>query len=141
MRQRELAEKKDEEERDYWFNMVFTILAEFCALAEDNVELMLGAGGAMFEKLKNLRAHMKPLFIWGHLDGTPIGHMLVDGGPSINILPVSLFEKLGHVEGDLSCTNLSLSGFAGDPTEAKGIIFKEVTVGSKTVPTAFFMVE
>jgi hypothetical protein len=141
MRQRELAEKKEEEERDYWFNMVFMILAEFCALVEDNVELMLGAGGAMFEKLKNLGAHMKPLFIWGHLDGTPIGHMLVDGGPSINILPMSLFEKLGHVEGDLSCTNLSLSGFAGDPTEAKGIIFKEVTVGSKTVPTAFFMVK
>jgi hypothetical protein len=72
---------------------------------------------------------MKPLFIWGPLDGTPIGHMLVDGGASINILPLSLFKKLGQVEGDLKCVNLSLSDFASDPTEAKGIICKELTVG------------
>jgi hypothetical protein len=103
--------------------MVFTILAE------DVVELMLGAGRAVFEKPENPGAHMKPLFIWGPLDGTPIGHMLVDGGASINILPLSLFKKLGQVEGDLKCINLSLSDFASDPTEAKGIICKELTVG------------
>jgi hypothetical protein len=51
--------------------------------------------------------------------------MLVDGGASINILPLSLFKKLGHIEGDLKCTNLNLSSFVGDPTEAKGIIYKE----------------
>jgi hypothetical protein len=59
----------------------------------------------------------------------------------INILSLSLFKKLGHVEGDLKRTNLSLSGFAGDPTEAKGIICKQFTIGSKTIPTAFFMVD
>jgi hypothetical protein len=37
--------------------------------------------------------------------------------------------------------NLSLSGFAGDLTEVKGIICKELTVGSKIVPTNFFMVD
>jgi hypothetical protein len=67
--------------------------------------------------------------------------MLVDGGASINILPLSLFKKLKHVEGDLKRTNLSLSSFAGDLTEAKAIIRKAVTVGSKTVPTTFFMVD
>jgi hypothetical protein len=65
----------------------------------------------------------------------------VDGGASINILLLSLFKKLGHVEGDLKHTNLSLSGFAGDPTEAKGIICKELMVRSKTKPTTFFVVE
>jgi hypothetical protein len=67
--------------------------------------------------------------------------MLVDGGASVNILLLSLFKKLGHVEGDLKRTNLSISGFAGDPMEAKGIICKELMVGSKTVPMAFFMVD
>jgi hypothetical protein len=67
--------------------------------------------------------------------------MLVDGGASVNILPLSLFRKLGHVESDLKCTNLSLSGFAGDPTEAKGIICKELTIWCKTVLTAFFVVD
>jgi hypothetical protein len=65
----------------------------------------------------------------------------VDGDASVNILPLSLFKKLGHVEGDLKRINLSLSGFAGDPTEAKGIIYKELRVGSKTVLTAFFVVD
>jgi hypothetical protein len=121
--------------------MVFMILTEFCAPTEDVAELVLGAERAVFEKPENPGAHLKPLVIWGHLDGTPIGQMLVDGGASVNILLLSLFKKLGHVEGDLKRTNLSLSDFASDPTEAKGIICKEQTVGSKTVPTAFFVVD
>jgi hypothetical protein len=104
-------------------------------------ELALGAERAVFEKPENPATHMKPLFILGHLDRTPIRHMLVDGGASINILPLSLFKKLGHIEGDLKHTNLSLSSFAGDPTEAKGIISKELKVGSKTIPMAFFVVD
>jgi hypothetical protein len=122
-------------------NMVFTIPTEFHALTEDVAELVLGTLHAVFEKPENSGAHMKPLFIRGHLDGAPIGHMLIDGGASINILLLSLFKKIGHVEGDLKRTNLSLSGFADDPTEAKGIICKEVTVGSKTMCTTFFVVD
>jgi hypothetical protein len=70
-----------------------------------------------------------------------MGHMLVDGGASVNIMPLSMFKRLGHEEGDLKRTNLSLSGFAGEPTEAKGIVCKELTVGSKTVPMTFFVVD
>jgi hypothetical protein len=122
-------------------NMVFTILTEFHAPMEDVAELALGAKRVVFEKSENPGAHMKPLFIRGHLDGTSIRHMLVDRGARVNILPLSLFKKLGHVEGDLKHTNLSLSGFVGHLTEAKGIICKEVTVGSKTMPMTFFVVD
>jgi hypothetical protein len=59
--------------------------------------LALGAERAMFEKPENPGVHMKPLFIRGHLERTPIEHMLIDGGASINILPLSLFMKLGRV--------------------------------------------
>jgi hypothetical protein len=122
-------------------NMAFMILVELCVPMEDVTELALGAERAMFEKPDNPGMHMKPLFIRGHLDGTPIRHMLIDGDASINILPLSLFKKLGHVEGDLKHTNLSLSSFAGDPTEAKGIICKEVMVGSKTIPMTIYVVD
>jgi hypothetical protein len=137
----EEEDRRDEQLTQMEVNMVFTILAEFHAPAEDIVELTLGAGRAVFEKPENPGAHMKPLFIRGHLDGMPIGLMLVDGGASVNILPLSLFKKLGHVKGDLKHTNLSLSGFTGDPSEAKGIICKELTVRSKTVPTTFLVVD
>jgi hypothetical protein len=67
--------------------------------------------------------------------------MLIDGGASVNILSLSLFKKLSHVDGDLKCTNLSLSSFAGDPTDGEGKICKELMVGSKTVLTDFFVVD
>jgi hypothetical protein len=103
-------DRQGEEPTPMDINMIFMILGEFCAPTEDITELPLGAEHAMFEK---------PLFIQGHLDRTPIGHMLVDGGASVNILSLSLFEKLSHVEGDFKHINLSLSSFAGDPMEAK----------------------
>jgi hypothetical protein len=137
----EEEDRREEQPTQMDINMVFMIPAVFCAPIEDVVEFTLGAGRAMVEKPKNPGAHMKLLFIRGHLDGTLIGHMLVDGIASINILLLSLFKKLGHIKGDLKHTNLSLSGFAGDPTESKGIICKELMVGSKTVPMAFFMVD
>jgi hypothetical protein len=121
-------------------NMVFTIPTKFQAPSEDVTELVLGADRVVFDTPENPAVHMKPLFIRGHLDRTPIRYMLMDGGLSINILPLSPFKKTGHVEGDLKHTNLSLSGFACDPTEVKGITCKELTVGSKTMPMTFFVV-
>jgi hypothetical protein len=57
-------------------------------------------------------------------------------------MPMSLFEKLGHNKDDSKQTNMSLlSVFSGEPTEAKGIVFKELTIGSKTMPTTFFVVD
>jgi hypothetical protein len=67
--------------------------------------------------------------------------MMVDGGASICTMPVSLFKMLGHQEEDMKKTNMSSSGFSGEPTEARGIVSKEQTVGCKTVPTAFFIVD
>jgi hypothetical protein len=59
---------------------------------------------------------------------------VIDGGASVNIMPMSLFKELGHTEGDLKQTNMNLSGFLA---EAKGIVSKELTIGSKTMLTAF----
>jgi hypothetical protein len=55
-------------------NMVFTIPAEFWAPEENVVELAL--------------------------DGKPMGQMMVDGGASMNIMPLAVFKKLGHDEKD-----------------------------------------
>jgi hypothetical protein len=84
---------------------------------------------------------MKHLYIKGHLDSTPVGQMMVFGGETVNIRPLALFENLGHRDNDLKQTNMSLSGFSGQPTEAKGIMSKEHTVGSNTMLTTFFVVD
>jgi hypothetical protein len=38
---------------------------------------------------------MKSLYVRGHIDGRPISRMLVDGGAAINLMPYSVFKKLG----------------------------------------------
>jgi hypothetical protein len=35
---------------------------------------------------------------------------------------------------------MSLTWFGGEPAEARGIVSKELTVGSKTIPTVFLVV-
>jgi hypothetical protein len=84
---------------------------------------------------------MKPLYIKGHIDGTSMNRMLVDGGACVNIMPCSLFKKLGGGESELMKTNMTLSGFSREASEAKGIVSRDLTVGNKIIPTAFFVVE
>jgi hypothetical protein len=81
--------------------------------------MALGAERAVFERPVEAGKHMHPLFIKGHIDGKPLGRMMVDSGLGVNIMPMHMFERLGHDDGELKKTNLSLSGFAGEPGEAQ----------------------
>jgi hypothetical protein len=122
-------------------NMVFQLPIEFCLLEPEAAQLALGAERAMFEKLEVLGEHMKPLYIKGNLNGRPVNHMLVDGRACVNIMPVMVFERLGNKEDELKRTNMTLSSFSSEPSNAKGIVSMELTVGSKTVLTAFLVVD
>jgi hypothetical protein len=61
-------------------------------------------------------------------------------GTCVNIMSWSVFEKLGHKDEELLRMNMTLTGFSIEASDARGIISKELMVGSKTVPTTFFMV-
>jgi hypothetical protein len=95
----------------------------------------------VFEKQERAGEHMKLLFIKGHLDSKLVGRMMVDGGATTNIILLPVFKKLGHREDDLKKMNKCLSVFSGELAEARGTMSKEITVGSKTVPTTFFVVD
>jgi hypothetical protein len=77
-------------------NMVFQLPTEFGIPDIEVAQFVLGAKRTIFEKPEELGKHMKPLYIKEHMDGTPVDHMLVDGGACINIMPYTIFEKLGH---------------------------------------------
>jgi hypothetical protein len=65
--------------------------------------------------------------------------MLVDGGAIVNLMSYSLFKKLGGSYEELIKTNMTVSGVGGgEPIGAKGVISMELTIGSKTLATAFF---
>jgi hypothetical protein len=66
--------------------------------------------------------------------------MLVDTGAAVNIMSYSVLRQLGHFVEDLIKTNVTLSDFNGQASEAQGILNVHLTVGSKTVPNSFFIV-
>jgi hypothetical protein len=68
--------------------------------------------------------------------------MLVDGGAIVNLMSYSLFKKLGGSNDELIKTNMTVSGVGGDElVGVKGVISMELTVGSKTLATTFFVAE
>ena len=109
---------------------------------EEVAQFDFGLKDAVFTKPEESVNHVKPLYVRGHLDGRPISRMLVDGGAVVNVMPYSLFRKLGKVDEELVKTNMTLAGVGGEnPIEAKGIASMEPTIGSKTIATAFFVAE
>ena len=78
----------------------------------------------------------------GHINEKPVTRMLVDGGAIVNLMPYSLYRKLGGEDEDLIKMNMTVSGVVGsEPISAKGVASMELTIGSKTLATAIFVSE
>jgi hypothetical protein len=109
---------------------------------EDLAHLDFGPKDAIFQKPKDTDNHQNALYMKGHINGKPISRMLVDGGAIVNLMLYSLFKKLGGSDEELIKTNMTVSGVgAGEPMGAKGVISMELTIGSKTLATTFFVTE
>ena len=118
---------------------------EYYAFSEEEEEATLldfGPREAVFQKPKESDNHLKALYMRGHINGRPISRMLVDGGAIVNLMPYSLYKKLGGTDEELIKTNMMVSGVGGgEPIGAKGVASMELTVGSKTLATVFFVFE
>lgn len=95
---------------------------------------------AVFDKPEKYR-YLKAPYIKGFVNGRPMGKMMVDGGAAVNIMPYATFKKLGKTDEDLLITDLRMRDFRGNVSETKGAINVELTVGSKTLLTTFFVIE
>ena len=67
--------------------------------------------------------------------------MLVDGGASINLMPYTTFRKLSKGLGDLIETDMTLKDFRGNASKTRGAMNVELTIGSKTLLTTFFVID
>jgi hypothetical protein len=83
---------------------------------------------------------VKALYLKGYINGHPVNKMLVDTSAAVNIMPYSVLRRLGRSADDLIKTNVTLSDFNGQASEAQGVLNVDLTVGSKTVPTSFFII-
>jgi hypothetical protein len=104
-------------------------------------QLDFGPQLVIFEKPreKNYK-HLKTLYLKGYINGHLVNKMLVDTGAAVNVMPYSVLRRLGHSVENLIKTNVTLSDFNGQASEAKGVLNMDLTVGSKTIPTSFFIV-
>nr|CAE03289.2 OSJNBb0046P18.5 [Oryza sativa Japonica Group] len=130
-------------------NMVFTLPAEFGAKQADvdevevaSARLVLSPEQAVFEKPEGAEnQHLKPLYVNGYVNGKPMSKMMVDGGAVVNLMPYATFRKLGRNAEDLIKTNMVLKDFGGNPSETKGVLNVELTVGNKSIPTTIFVID
>ena len=124
--------------------MVFVLPSEFRTPGPEDLpiaQLDLGPPPIIFEKPKEKSyKHLKGLYLKGFINGKPVNRMLVDTGTAVNLMPYSVLRRLGHSSADLIKTNVTLNDFNGQPSEAIGVLNVELTVGRKTIPTSFFIV-
>ena len=77
----------------------------------------------------------------GFVDGKPMTKMLVDGGAAVNLMPYTMFYKLRKGSRDLLETNIMLEDFGGNASKTRGAINVKLMIGSKTLPTTFFVID
>ena len=96
---------------------------------------------ATFEKPEDeKRKYLKVLLLKGFVDGKPVTKMLVDGGAAVNIMPYAMLRKLGKSNEDLTKMDTMLKDFEGVVSPAVGALCVDLTIGSKTLPSTFFVI-
>jgi hypothetical protein len=125
-------------------HMVFVLPTEFQAQGHEELpvaQLDLGPWPVIFEKprAKNYK-HLKALYLRGYINGQRVNKIFVDTGAAVNIMSYSVLCRLGRSTRDLIKTNITLSDFNGQTSEVQGVLSVDLTVGNKTVPTSFFIV-
>jgi hypothetical protein len=102
--------------------------------------LVFQAESAIFNKLEKY-LHLKDLYLKGFIDGNPMTKMLVDGGAAVNLMPYTTFRKLRNGVDDLLKADVRLQDFSGKTSNTKGAMNVELTIGSKTMLTTFFVID
>jgi hypothetical protein len=101
-------------------NVIHMSVDGYVLSEEDIAHLAFGPKEAIFQKPKITENHLKALYMKGHINGKPISRMLVDGEAIVNLMPYSLFKKLGGSDDELIKTNMTVSGVGGgEPMELK----------------------
>ena len=66
---------------------------------------------------------------------------MVDGGAAVNIMSYATYRKIEKGEEYLIQTDMTLRDFEGKTSPVHGAINVELTIGSKTLPTTFFVID
>lgn len=95
----------------------------------------------MFEKPSSeMMYHLKPLFIRKKVNGVAVNKVFVDGGEVVNLMPHTLFKKMGKCNADLRQHNMVLYNYEGKNSSLLGVIQVKLVVGTTTRSTLFMVI-
>ena len=89
---------------------------------------------------KTMTKHLKPLCIKAFINDRLVSRVFINGGVILNVMPVITLKKLGKNKTNLIATNIRMSNFIGEATTTMRDLVAKITVGLKTLNSAFFMV-
>lgn len=81
-----------------------------------------------------------PHFYYGSND-QPVSRILVNNGATLNVLPLSMFRKVGNKKSDMLSTGLILTKFYGTIAQPLRVLSIELTVKRRTAETTFFVID
>ena len=84
--------------------------------------------------------HIRPLCVRAHFNGKPMSKVLVNTGSAINVMPLRMLRALGRNIGDLIEIEVYISAFTRENSKTLGVLPINITVGSKTFLTTFFVI-
>ena len=80
------------------------------------------------------------LYVRAHFNGKLVSKVLVDNGSTINVMSSRMLRALGRDIGDLIETEVFASAFTGEISKTLGILPIDITMGSKTSLSTFFVI-
>ena len=85
--------------------------------------------------------HIKPLYVRAHVNGKPVSKVLIDNESVINIMSLRMLRALGRSICDMIETEVVVSTFTKEVSKTLGILPIDITIGSKTTLSVFFMID
>ena len=85
--------------------------------------------------------HIKPMYVRAHLNGKSVSKVLIDNGSAVNVMSLGMLRALGRSINDLIETEVVVLAFTRKVSKTLRILPIDITIGSKTALSAFFMID
>jgi hypothetical protein len=136
---------------DTRFRMTKAILA----IAQEGHEACAAQGGSLPRTIKDesnaisfsdsdrriTHPHNRPLYVTARVNGVELKRAFMDGGASINIMPMSTLKKVGIPENRIVKSLIGITGFQGDKKESLGYVIVDLAVGPIRTATKFHIID
>ena len=84
--------------------------------------------------------HINALYVRAHLNGRPISKVLIDNGSTVNVMSLRMLRALERNISDMIETDVTVPAFTGAVSKTLEILPIDITIGSKTALSAFFVI-